>query len=429
MQKILLIMLSFCLPHLLVAQTATDITIQDTRLTNMQPPEFNWYSGGNAMKVRFDFKWNSNIGLGSIGSYSTLMTLPQWGDNSGGKMHQLNFNNTGIHYRQGWPTGNWETWQKLIMEDQSGNVGVGVSNPSAKLHIGGERSFNPLSIGHPTGNLHFSPPTAYHNATGITFGGAASSSDLAQAGIYVQSAGSYGTKMYFGTTNNYGYGVQQRMVIDHDGNIGIGIVDPKAKLQVEKELSIDYNNIGGTSGSIHLNAPLSYHNSTAITFGGAGSTPERANAGIYVQSSGSYGTKMYFATTDSYSAGSKNRMIIDHYGNIGIGTTTLTEKLSVNGNIKAKKLIVSQAGWPDYVFSKNYKLKPLSEVDQFIKINNHLPEMPSAKDIESKGLDVGKAQALLLKKIEELTLYVIALKKENIFQQAEINNLKKNRKK
>ncbi len=99
-------------------------------------------------------------------------------------------------------------------------------------------------------------------------------------------------------------------------------------------------------------------------------------------------------------------------GNIGIGTTNPTEKLAVNGNIRAKKLIVTQSGWPDYVFNKSYKLKPLSEVDQFIKNKNHLPDMPSSKDVEEKGLDIGKTQAALLKKIEELTLYVIDLQNQ-----------------
>jgi hypothetical protein len=107
--------------------------------------------------------------------------------------------------------------------------------------------------------------------------------------------------------------------------------------------------------------------------------------------------------------------------NVGIGTTNPTEKLAVNGNIRAKKLIVTQNGWPDYVFSKNYKLKPLNEVDQFIKTNNHLPDMPSAKDVEEKGLDIGKTQAALLKKIEELTLYVIELKKESERQSKQLS--------
>jgi hypothetical protein len=100
-------------------------------------------------------------------------------------------------------------------------------------------------------------------------------------------------------------------------------------------------------------------------------------------------------------------------GNVGVGTDAPSEKLSVNGNVRAKKVIVTQNGWSDYVFNDDYKLKPLSEVEVFIKRNKHLPDIPSAKEVEEKGISVGDNQALLLKKIEELTLYVIELKKEN----------------
>jgi hypothetical protein len=104
-------------------------------------------------------------------------------------------------------------------------------------------------------------------------------------------------------------------------------------------------------------------------------------------------------------------------GNVGIGTSSPSEKLSVNGNISTKKLIVTQLGWSDYVFDTKYKLRSLSSLESFIKKHNHLPELPSAKEVAEKGISVGDNQALLLKKIEELTLYVIQ-------QQKEINNLK-----
>jgi hypothetical protein len=67
---------------------------------------------------------------------------------------------------------------------------------------------------------------------------------------------------------------------------------------------------------------------------------------------------------------------------------------------------------PDYVFAKNYTLKSLDEVEDFIKKNNHLPGIPSAKTIETNGLSVGEMQKMQMEKIEELTLYIIELKKE-----------------
>lgn len=96
-------------------------------------------------------------------------------------------------------------------------------------------------------------------------------------------------------------------------------------------------------------------------------------------------------------------------GNVGIGTSNPSEKLSVNGNILAKKVKVSvnPSDWPDYVFSNDYELKSLNEIEEFIKANSHLPNIPSAKEIETNGQDVGDLQLELLEKIEELTLYMI----------------------
>ncbi|PWL28947.1 hypothetical protein [uncultured Roseivirga sp.] len=88
--------------------------------------------------------------------------------------------------------------------------------------------------------------------------------------------------------------------------------------------------------------------------------------------------------------------------------------LDVDGDIESKKVKVtaSPGSVPDYVFSANYELKTLKEVEDFIRAKSHLPNIPSAKEIETNGQDVGELQLKLLEKIEELTLYVIELRKE-----------------
>ncbi len=101
-------------------------------------------------------------------------------------------------------------------------------------------------------------------------------------------------------------------------------------------------------------------------------------------------------------------------GNVGIGTVSVPNgyKLAVKGNVIAEKVYVQlYASWPDYVFKDDYKLMPLSELESFIKLNKHLPDMPSAEEVEKDGHDLGDIQTKLLKQNEELTLHIIELNK------------------
>jgi hypothetical protein len=114
---------------------------------------------------------------------------------------------------------------------------------------------------------------------------------------------------------------------------------------------------------------------------------------------------------------------IGYDGNVGIGTTSPSEKLEVNGDIKAHNLSaqgkittqeveVTLDGWSDYVFEEDYNLMPLSEVEKFVKKNKHLPGIPSEKEIIEEGLSLGEMNRLLMEKVEELTLHVIELEKK-----------------
>ena len=69
--------------------------------------------------------------------------------------------------------------------------------------------------------------------------------------------------------------------------------------------------------------------------------------------------------------------------------------------------------WPDFVFGENYKLTDILDLENFVKTNKHLPNIPKSKELVENGLEIGAMQALMMQKIEELTLYIIQLKKEN----------------
>lgn len=106
-----------------------------------------------------------------------------------------------------------------------------------------------------------------------------------------------------------------------------------------------------------------------------------------------------------------NLFTVKSSGNIGIGTTTPDAKLAVNGNIHAKEVKVDLTGWPDYVFKESYTLPTLEEVEKHIQEKGHLINLPSAKEVEANGVELGEMNKLLLEKIEELTLYTLQQQK------------------
>jgi hypothetical protein len=126
------------------------------------------------------------------------------------------------------------------------------------------------------------------------------------------------------------------------------------------------------------------------------------------------GMYMPFETLDlRFKTSSADRLSISYDGNVGIGTTNPQYKLAVEGAIGARDIVVSNTPWSDYVFRPDYRLQPLSEVDRFIRQHRHLPDIPTEAEVKEKGVSLGEMQAKLLAKIEELTLHMIQLEKDN----------------
>jgi hypothetical protein len=114
--------------------------------------------------------------------------------------------------------------------------------------------------------------------------------------------------------------------------------------------------------------------------------------------------------------------------NLAIGGKFASDsKLSVSGKATFEEAEVKLSTlWPDYVFASNYNLAPLDSVETFIQKNSHLPNVPSAQEVSEKGINLGNMDAVLLQKIEELTLYNIQMHKQMEAMKAEIATLKEN---
>lgn len=168
---------------------------------------------------------------------------------------------------------------------------------------------------------------------------------------------------------------------DNNGNVGIGTTTPATQLEVNGWLTV-----GNEGDNSQINFKAAHGRRAQI------GVQDDSDQGFYVRTNGEY------------------RMSVRQDGNVGIGTTAPSEKLEVEGNIKVSGDIKIK-DWtltvPDYVFQKDYKLRKLEELRTYLDENGHLPDIPSAQEIQSKGFNIGEFCMSLLKKLEEMSLYVL----------------------
>ncbi len=340
-----------------------------------------------------------------------------------------------------------------IYNSNTGNVGIGTNSPTEKLTV---------------------------RTAGATYG-LTQTDGITTVGTWI------GTDAFFpggwiGTKSNHPLnfftaGSASKMTIFQTGDIVVGdnTVTPVGKFTVKTSNNADgishlgdngnilATRMGGTSAGIgtfsHTNMRIFANNYSAIFIaeatGNVGINTDDNNplfkldvagrmrlrtqangnsAGVWLNNPANTNTIAFMGIADAFTTGFYGNvagwgLIMNvNTGNVGIGTLNPTEKLSVNGTVRSKEIIVEGGPWPDYVFDNNYILPGLDEVEKFIHQHNHLPNIPSAKEIEEKGQHVGEVQKRMMEKIEELTLYIIEQQKMimQLKGQMETLNLKMN---
>ena len=268
---------------------------------------------------------------------------------------------------------------RMTLNDDTGNVGIGTDNPQSPLHV--FSSASPATLRVQSGGA-FGPANVEfwsdpQGATNEWRPGFIQSTDqggfTGGLGFFVNGAGAA----------NKTSAVEVMRVTNR--KVGIGTTDPQVTLDVEGTKTINATsdgivNIGNSSG-----AHVTLDNNEIHARNGS------STSNLYINDFG-------------------GNVLIARRGRVGIGTSSPQSKLHVEGDLRVTGDIQIK-DWslsvPDYVFAEDYALRPLSELNAYIQQHKHLPEIPSEREIQAGGVNLGEFCMSLLKKVEELSLYVL----------------------
>jgi len=302
----------------------------------------------------------------------------------------------------------------------NGPVGIGTLYPSANLHVAGNTPY---------------VNTLVQNTSDGLADMILQSNNLSWMWSKRASTESNSISLMYNDGNNWlfpGY-----INVQTNGNTGIGYAVPTSKLHVQginlgdnPGSKANWFTLQGACGSGGNNSILDFYNYRTLQGNNWLSASTRIQQTIDATQMGFVEfnpPNMLFGL--ALGTGNQYRFYINGDGQVGIGTTGINDanyKLFVQTGIRTRKIKVDQDNWSDYVFGKEYTLRPIAEVEKFIQQYQHLPEVPSAADVKKEGIDLGENQTVLLKKIEELTLYLIEQNRQLAEQQKRIEILERN---
>lgn len=382
--------------------TTTPATTLDVKSTT------NYVSQFNGIAPMYMGIFENDIYRGYWGSYAGNAEDVDFGTGSGNNLGKLHLT------IQGSP--------KFTI-NATGKIGIGTTNPNHLMHINGgdlflQSSSGKIRFGYGGGNewqmattgggadlrwytttdggANITPKHYWSQNGDVGFGGF-SGANPPQARLDVIGVGTSSTTNTFLLRNS---NLDTVLRMRDDGKMGIGYNSSSYGRTV---------NVGGngvnfyTANENALGGAIFPTDTSLVLWSNSGLNnylilqPSWGNTGI-----GTYSPKAKFHVNGSMLIGGTSANIKPGYS------------LNVDGKIVAEEILVQlSTSWPDYVFNKDYKLMPLKELEKSIRKNKHLPNIPTAKEVEKEGITLGEMNKKLMEKVEELTLYIIELDKKN----------------